>query len=87
MDAWPRCLERLEAEFPAEDIHTWLKPLQAEERADGVVLYAPNAFFVEQVRDRYLARIRELAQHFAALNVALVIGSRPRPFLSCREYG
>ena len=79
MEAWPRCLERLEAEFPAEDIHTWLRPLQAEERADGVVLYAPNAFFVEQVRDRFLARIRELAQHFAGLNVALVIGSRPRP--------
>ena len=71
MDAWPRCLERLEAEFPAEDVHTWLKPLQAEERADSVVLYAPNAFIVEQVRDRYLARIRELAQHFAGLNVAI----------------
>ena len=80
MDAWPRCLERLEAELPAEDVHTWLKPLQAEERADGVVLYAPNAFIVEQVRDRYLARIRELAQHFAGHpNVALEIGSRPRP--------
>jgi len=78
MEAWPRCLERLEAEFPAEDVHTWLKPLQAEERADGVVLYAPNAFIVEQVRDRYLPRIRELAQYFAGLNVALEIGSRPR---------
>ncbi|WP_028919327.1 chromosomal replication initiator protein DnaA [Pseudoxanthomonas suwonensis] len=78
MDAWPRCLERLEAEFPAEDVHTWLKPLQAEERADSVVLYAPNAFIVEQVRDRYLPRIRELARHFAGLNVALEIGSRPR---------
>ena len=77
--AWPRCLERLEAEFPAEDVHTWLKPLQAEERADSVVLYAPNAFIVEQVRDRYLGRIRELAQHFAGLSVALEIGSRPRP--------
>ena len=80
MDAWPRCLERLEAELPAEDVHTWLKPLQAEERPDSVVLYAPNAFIVEQVRDRYLARIRELAQHFAGhLNVALEIGSRPKP--------
>ena len=78
MDAWPRCLERLEAELPAEDVHTWLKPLQAEERVDGVVLYAPNAFIVEQVRDRYLPRIRELAQYFAGLNVALEIGSRPR---------
>src|SRR5690349_3759377 len=36
MDAWPRCLERLEAELPAEDVHTWLKPLQAEQRNDAV---------------------------------------------------
>jgi len=78
MEAWSLCLERLEAEFPAEDVHTWLKPLQAEERADGVVLYAPNAFIVEQVRDRYLPRIRELARHFADASVTLEIGSRPR---------
>ncbi len=52
MDAWPRCLERLEAEFPAEDVHTWLKPLQAEQRSNAMVLYAPNAFIVEQVRER-----------------------------------
>ena len=65
MDAWPRCLERLEAELPAEDVHTWLKPLQAGTRDDGFVLYAPNAFVMEEVRDRYLARIRELLAHFA----------------------
>ncbi|PPT76614.1 chromosomal replication initiator protein DnaA, partial [Xanthomonas theicola] len=80
MDAWPRCLERLEAEFPAEDVHTWLKPLQAEQRHDNsMVLYAPNAFIVEQVRDRYLARIRELLTYFAGNGeVALQVGSRPR---------
>ena len=53
MDAWPLCLERLEAELPAEDVHTWLKPLQAEQRSDAMVLYAPNAFILEQVRERY----------------------------------
>ncbi|WP_302622137.1 DnaA N-terminal domain-containing protein, partial [Xanthomonas graminis] len=81
MDAWPRCLERLEAEFPAEDVHTWLKPLQAEQRHDNsMVLYAPNAFIVEQVRERYLARIRELMTYFAGSGeVALQVGSRPRP--------
>lgn len=79
MDAWPRCLERLEAEFPAEDVHTWLKPLQAEQRPDSFVLYAPNAFIVEQVRDRYLVRIRELLAYFVGSgDVALEIGSRPR---------
>ena len=65
MDAWPRCIERLEAEFPPEDVHTWLKPLQADHRADSMVLYAPNAFIVEQVRERYLPRIRELMNYFA----------------------
>jgi len=80
MDAWPRCLERLEAELPAEDVHTWLKPLQVDERDDGLVLYAPNSFIVDQVRDQYLPRIRELAQHFAGHpNVSLEVGSRPKP--------
>ncbi|KAF1712331.1 chromosomal replication initiator protein DnaA [Pseudoxanthomonas kalamensis DSM 18571] len=79
MDAWPRCLERLEAELPAEDVHTWLKPLQAELRNDAMVLYAPNAFIIEQVRERYLARIRELLGHFAAgREVSLEIGTRTR---------
>ncbi|WP_282296441.1 MULTISPECIES: chromosomal replication initiator protein DnaA [unclassified Stenotrophomonas] len=79
MDAWSHCLERLEAEFPPEDVHTWLKPLQADLRADSLVLYAPNAFIVDQVRELYLARIRELLMHFAGFReVFLEIGSRPR---------
>jgi len=80
MDAWSRCLERLEAEFPPEDVHTWLKPLQADLRMDSLVLYAPNAFIVDQVRALYLPRIRELLGHFAGFSdVFLEIGSRPRP--------
>ncbi|AWH23624.1 chromosomal replication initiator protein DnaA [Stenotrophomonas sp. YAU14D1_LEIMI4_1] len=80
MDAWTRSLERLEAEFPPEDVHTWLKPLQADLRVDNLVLYAPNAFIVDQVRELYLPRIRELLAHFAGFSdVFLEIGSRPRP--------
>jgi chromosomal replication initiator protein len=79
MDAWPRCLERLEAEFPTEDVHTWLKPLQPGRRDDGFVLYAPNAFVMEEVRTRYLARIRELLAHFSGSpDVSLEIGSLRR---------
>ena len=79
MDAWSRCLERLEAEFPPEDVHTWLKPLQADLRVDSLVLYAPNAFIVDQVRALYLPRIKELMLHFSGSgDVFLDIGSRPR---------
>lgn len=78
-DAWPRCLERLEAEFPAEDVHTWLRPLQVAEVGGRAVLYAPNAFVVDQVRERYLPRIRELLDYFAGTDdVVLEVGSLPR---------
>jgi chromosomal replication initiator protein len=79
--AWPLCLERLEAELPLEDVQTWLKPLHAEARADGLTLYAPNGFVVDTVRDRYLARIQELLAHFAGapLPVQVTVGSAPRP--------
>ncbi|HEU0152190.1 MAG TPA: chromosomal replication initiator protein DnaA [Arenimonas sp.] len=78
--AWPRCLERLEAELPAEEIHAWLRPLQAEARGDGLTLYAPNAFVVDQVREHYLDRIRELMAHFTGgpAPVALAVGSIKR---------
>ena len=80
LSLWPRCLERLQAELPAEDIHTWLKPLQAYPQSGVLTLYAPNAFVVDAVHDRYLARIRELVNHFAELptEVALVVGSMQR---------
>jgi len=79
MDAWPRCLERLEAEFPAEDVHTWLRPLQAARRDHATVLYAPNAFVRDAVHERYMPRIRELLDHFGGGGeVSLEIGSLPR---------
>ncbi|HEU4774524.1 MAG TPA: DnaA/Hda family protein, partial [Lysobacter sp.] len=79
MDAWSRCLERLEAELPAEDVHTWLKPLQSSPRDGATVLFAPNAFVVDHVRERYLDRIRELLAHFAGSDaVSLEVGSLPR---------
>ena len=79
MDAWPRCLERLEAEYPVEDVHMWLKPLQARRQDRLTVLYAPNAFVRDEVQVRYLPRIRELLAHFGdSGDVALEIGSLPR---------
>ena len=79
MDAWPRCLERLEAEFPIEDVHTWLKPLQADAREQSLVLYAPNAFVMEAVCGRYLPRIRELVAHYGGhAQVTVEIGALPR---------
>ena len=55
-DLWRRCLERLEGELNAEDLHTWLMPLQARDDTHGLQLFAPNPYTLDTVRERYLAR-------------------------------
>jgi chromosomal replication initiator protein len=80
LSVWPRCLERLEAELPAEDVYTLLKTLQADERDGRLTLYAPNAYVVEQLHAQHLPRIRELAVHFAGATilVRVEVGALPR---------
>lgn len=77
MNVWSQCLLRLEQEFPIDDVHTWLKPLQASRVKNALHLYAPNAFVVDQVQDHYLSRIQELADHFSgnAVTVVVEVGS------------
>ncbi|MFZ9934443.1 MAG: chromosomal replication initiator protein DnaA, partial [Arenimonas sp.] len=70
---WSQCLQRLEQEYPAEDVHTWLKPLQASRHSDELQLLAPNAFVVDQVREHYLPRIQELAKHYSGTDLAVRI--------------
>jgi len=56
-DLWRRCLERLESDLSAEDVHTWLMPLQARDEAGGLQLFAPNSYTLDTVRERYLPKI------------------------------
>jgi chromosomal replication initiator protein len=76
-DLWRRCLERLEGELSAEDLHTWLMPLQARDDADGLQLYAPNPYTLEAVRERYLPQIEAVLTllHGQRMTVRLEVGS------------
>jgi chromosomal replication initiator protein len=76
-DLWRRCLERLESELSAEELHTWLMPLQAREDDAGVQLFAPNPYTLDTVRERFLARIEAVLAQLAghALAVRLEVGS------------
>jgi chromosomal replication initiator protein len=58
---WPLCLARLEAELSSQQFNTWIKPLAAEAAEDSVALLAPNRFIMQFIKDRFLARIQELA--------------------------
>lgn len=93
--AWPLCLSHLESELPPEEFITWLKPLQANASEPGgdLVLYAPNAFVVDMVRARYLARIVELLRLVSGQEAAaarIEVGSlarAPAPTRSARTKG
>jgi chromosomal replication initiator protein len=58
--AWKRALDRLGSELSAEDVQTWLRPLQARFRGGNLLLLAPNRFVADKVAKLYLDRIREL---------------------------
>jgi chromosomal replication initiator protein len=76
-DLWRRCLAHLESELGAEELHTWLMPLQAREEGSALILYAPNPYTLDTVRNRYLARIGTLLEQLDghAHELRLEVGS------------
>lgn len=76
-DLWRRCLERLDGELGAEEVHTWLMPLQARDETTGLQLFAPNPYTLDTVRDRYLPLIESVLQQLTGhdLKVRLEVGS------------
>ena len=58
---WPQCLARLEAELSSQQFNTWIRPLAAVASEERVALLVPNRFIMQFIKDRFLARIEELA--------------------------
>ena len=75
--AWKRALDRLGTELSAEDVQTWLRPLQARSRGGNLLLLAPNRFVADKVAKLYLARIRELVAALdpSVLEVRIELGT------------
>lgn len=79
--AWKRALDRLGTELPAEDVQTWLRPLQAKSRGGSLLLLAPNRFVADKVAKSFLARIRELVALLepAVIEVRIELGTDELP--------
>ena len=80
-DLWDKCVERLEAELPAKEIGTWIRPLRAMVSADQVTLLAPNRIVMERVRSDFLPKIQRAISSLAAydLHVNVTVGSAAEP--------
>ncbi len=75
---WKTCLSRLEHELPEQQLNLWIRPLQAIEEKDRLLLLAPNRYILEWVRENQLARIHELVLQGAEeshIGVTLEVGS------------
>ena len=76
---WNRCVRALEAELPEQQFNTWVRPLQALERAGALKLLAPNRFAVDWINANLLERIGELLREGAEGDVPIVtveVGNR-----------
>lgn len=78
---WKSCVHQLESELSEQQLNTWIRPLYAVERENGLTLLAPNRFVLDWVHNNLLPRINELVhtgKEAETNRVALEIGSSER---------
>ncbi len=77
---WEKCLSHLEGDLSAQQLNTWLRPLQAIETEDSLRLLAPNpyvkAWVQEQLEQQINSLIHNLSQGLIA-RVAIEVGTVP----------
>lgn len=78
---WDRCVEQLAEELTAEQLSTWIRPLQPEIQDKQIWLYAPNRFVKDWVEDRYLDKIRSFynQMHGGVFRIEIRVGSTGAP--------
>lgn len=79
MDLWSQCANRLEDSLPPQQFNTWIRPLQAEECSDSILLYAPNRFVLDWVKNNHYDQIVKLISEISgntSLHIKFEIGTR-----------
>jgi chromosomal replication initiator protein len=64
---WEKCLLSLQQELSSQQFNTWIRPLTLDNNSVSdteFCLLAPNRFILDWVNDKFLHRIKELAQDF-----------------------
>jgi len=75
---WENCLDYLKQEISAQEFNTWIRPLQAIEKNDQLVLLAPNKFVIDWVNKKYITIIQNYFannQDGSKTTVLLEVGS------------
>ncbi|MDO7596698.1 MAG: chromosomal replication initiator protein DnaA [Pseudomonadota bacterium] len=59
---WEKCLSHLEGELSAQQLNTWLRPLQAIQTPNSLRLLAPNPYVQAWVQEQLETKINQLIQ-------------------------
>lgn len=59
---WEKCLSHLEGELTAQQLNTWLRPLQAIQTPTSLKLLAPNPYVQAWVQEQLETKINQLIQ-------------------------
>ncbi|MDF2940156.1 MAG: dnaA [Gammaproteobacteria bacterium] len=78
MSLWVKCLTQLQTDLPAQEFSTWIRPLQAQDSDQELVLYAPNRFVMDWVAKRYQPKIEAIVVEIDAdKKVVVRVGDMP----------
>jgi len=75
---WEKCLSHLEGELSAQQLNTWLRPLQAIESIDSLRLLAPNPYVQAWVQEQLETKITQLVgalSHGKISSIIVEVGS------------
>ncbi|MDT8310017.1 MAG: chromosomal replication initiator protein DnaA [Methylophaga sp.] len=76
---WEKCLSHLEGDLSAQQLNTWLRPLQAIETNDSLRLLAPNPYVKQWVQEQLESQINILLNGLTQgiiREVAIEVGTR-----------
>lgn len=82
LNLWQQCLQRLRDIIPQQQFSQWVSPLQVEETGEGVVLFAPNQYVLDELSKlKYLTIIENELNYLREgqyTQVSFVVGTKAK---------
>jgi len=78
LSLWQQCLQELREIIPQQQFSQWISPLQAEHTAHGLIIFAPNQYVLDAIKQQFLATIERAVAQLATTpgaTVSLVVGT------------
>jgi len=72
-NTWQTCINHLERELPAEDLNTWIRPLQLKSKKGRSILLAPNEYVRDYISLNHLERIRDIFEHLGETRDSVLV--------------